>query len=139
MPYIQKIASGHLPHLNVFGTDYNTPDGTGVRDYIHITDLARGHVACLIKQPELKGYHEFNLGTGNGTSVLQLVDAFERASGIKIKINLVDRRPGDVAQLLAVPTKANTQLDWQAQLGIDEMCRDAWSWVQKNPNGFNLI
>ena len=137
MPYIQKIASGHLPHLSVFGSDYNTPDGTGVRDYIHVTDLANGHIAALAKQEQFKGYHEFNLGTGNGTSVLQLVDAFERASGLVIKKVISERRNGDVSQLLAVPDKANTLLEWKAELGIEEMCRDSWSWVQKNPNGFN--
>jgi UDP-glucose 4-epimerase len=137
MPYIQRIAAGHLPHLNVFGTDYNTKDGTGVRDFIHVTDLATGHVAALRKQSGLVGYHEINLGTGNGTSVLELVAAFEKASGLEIKKVLTDRRPGDVAQLLAVPKKANDLLEWKAELGIDEMCRDSWAWVQKNPNGYN--
>ena len=141
MPYIQRIAAGKLPLLNVFGTDYPTPDGTGVRDYIHVTDLARGHTAALEKQLRDKdvflGWHAINLGTGNGTSVLQLVDAFERASGLTIEKKLVRRREGDVAQLLAVPTKANDVLGWKAELTIDDMCRDSWAWVQKNPNGYN--
>lgn len=140
MPYIQRIAAGKLPHLNVFGTDYPTPDGTGVRDYIHVTDLARGHTAALAKQLRDKdaflGWHAINLGTGNGTSVLELVAAFERASGITIEKKLVGRREGDVAQLLAVPTKAHEVLGWTAQLTIDDMCRDSWNWVRKYPNGF---
>ena len=97
MPYIQRIAAGHLPHLNVFGTDYPSKDGTGVRDYIHVQDLATGHTAALKKQPQLRGYHEINLGTGNGTTVLELVEAFEQVSGLTIKRVFCDRRPGDVA------------------------------------------
>ena len=107
MPYIMRVANGHLPHLNVFGTDYNTVDGTGVRDYIHVVDLAKGHTAALAKQNELKGFNVFNLGTGNGTSVLQLVAAFEKASGIKIKTIMTDRRPGDAEKCTAIPGKAN--------------------------------
>lgn len=136
MPYIMRVANGHLPHLNVFGTDYNTVDGTGVRDYIHVVDLAAGHTAALAKKDELKGYHVFNLGTGNGTSVLQLVAAFQRASGIEIKTVLTGRRPGDAEQCLAIPGKANEILGWKTEFGIDEMCRDTWSWASKNPNGY---
>lgn len=137
MPYVQKIAGGHLPHLNVFGSDYPSKDGTGVRDYIHIVDLARGHIAALAKQAGegLRGWHPFNLGTGVGTTVIELVDAFEEASGVKIERKFVDRREGDVAQLLAIPEKANTELEWRAEFTIADMCRDSWAFVQKNPNG----
>ena len=140
MPYIQRIASGHLPHLNVFGSDYPTPDGTGVRDYIHVTDLARGHTAALERQlmddKPLQGYHAINLGTGNGTSVLELVAAFERASGVTIKKIMTDRRPGDVASLVATATLARDKLGWEATLTVDDMCRDTWAWVSGNPNGY---
>jgi len=129
LPYIQRIASGQLPHLTIFGTDYDTRDGTGVRDYIHVTDLAKGHIAALSKQSDLQGFHPINLGTGNGTSVLELVAAFEQVSGLTIKKLFGPRRPGDVAQLLAVAEKANTVLGWHAELGIIEMCRDSWAWV----------
>jgi UDP-glucose 4-epimerase len=126
-----------LPQLNVFGTDYNTPDGTGVRDFIHVVDLAKGHTAALAKQNKLKGFNVFNLGTGNGTSVLELVAAFERISGIQIKLNKTDRRPGDAEKLLAIPTRANEVLEWKADLTIDDMCRDTWNWVRNNPNGYD--
>ena len=141
MPYIQRIAAGKLPFLSVYGTDYPTIDGTGVRDYIHVTDLAKGHTVALDKQlrhqDAFRGWHAINLGTGNGTSVLELVAAFERASGLTIEKKLVGRRAGDVATLLAVPTKANEVLGWKAELTIDDMCRDSWAWVKKYPNGFN--
>jgi UDP-glucose 4-epimerase len=141
MPYIQRIAAGKLPLLSVFGTDYPTKDGTGVRDYIHVTDLARGHTAALSKQlrdnDAFLGWHAINLGTGNGTSVLELVAAFERASGITIEKKLVGRREGDVAQLLAVVDKAHELLGWKAELTIEDMCRDSWRWVYKNPNGYD--
>lgn len=132
MPYVQRIAGGQLPHLNVFGSDYESKDGTGVRDYIHIVDLARGHIAALNKQGNegLRGWHPFNLGTGNGTTVLELVDAFEKASGVTIKRIMVDRREGDVCQLLAVPDKAHSELDWKAEYGIEQMCKDSWAFVQ---------
>ena len=140
MPYIQKIASGHLPHLNVYGTDYPTPDGTGVRDYIHVTDLAQGHTAALAIQAReghsLMGYQPINLGTGNGTSVLELVAAFERASAVTITKVMTDRRLGDVAKLVAIPTCAKEKLGWEAKLSIDDMCRDTWNWVKNNPNGY---
>ena len=100
-------------------------------------DLATGHTAALKKQPEMRGYHEINLGTGNGTTVLELVDAFEQVSGLKIKRIFCDRRPGDVAQLLAIANKAHRELDWQAKHSIMDMCRDSWAWVLKNPNGYN--
>lgn len=137
MPYIQKVASGQLKLLTVFGNDYGTqPDGTGVRDYIHVVDLAQGHTAAL-KKKELKGFHVFNLGTGNGTSVLQLVNAFEKASGLQIPYVIGARRPGDVATLLAIPDKANRELGWKTKLTIDDMCRDSYNWVKNNPNGFD--
>jgi len=118
--------------LNVFGSDYESKDGTGVRDYIHIVDLARGHIAALNKQGNdgLRGWHPFNLGTGNGTTVLELVDAFEKASGVEIKRIMVGRREGDVCQLLAVPDKAQSELEWKAEFGIDQMCKDSWAFVQ---------
>ena len=136
MPYIMRVANGHLPHLNVFGTDYNTVDGTGVRDYIHVVDLAKGHIAALNKKAELQGFQVFNLGTGNGTSVLQLVSAFESASGLKIKTVLTDRRPGDAETTLAIPDRANTVLEWKTQFNVEDMCRDTWNWTRQNPNGY---
>ena len=137
MPYIQKVASGHLKLLTVYGNDYGTqPDGTGVRDYIHVVDLAKGHTAALRKK-DLKGFLPFNLGTGNGTSVLQLVEAFEKASGLKIPYTIGARRPGDVATLLAIPDKANRELGWKTELTVDDMCRDAYNWVKNNPNGYD--
>lgn len=136
MPYIQKVAARQLPHLNVFGTDYNTPDGTGVRDFIHVMDLAQGHIAALSQSHELRGFNVYNLGTGKGTSVLELVAAFERASGLKIELNKTNRRAGDAETLLACPAKANEELKWKADLTIDEMCRDSWNWVNNNPHGY---
>lgn len=130
MPYIMRVANGHLPELGVFGNDYNTVDGTGVRDYIHVVDLAKGHTAALAKQEELKGYHVFNLGTGNGTSVLQLVQAFERASGVKIQYSIKPRRDGDAEQCLAIPEKANKILGWKTMYDIEQMCRDTWNWTK---------
>ena len=117
-----------MPNLNVFGTNYNTVDGTGVRDYIHVVDLAKGHIAALNKCLT-PGYKVFNLGTGRGTSVLQLVTAFEKASGITIPLKLTDRRPGDAETLVCVPTRANVELEWTAELSIDEMCKDNWNRV----------
>lgn len=136
MPYIQKVASGHLPFLKVYGNDYDTPDGTGVRDYIHVTDLARGHLAALKATHKLKGFQPFNLGTGRGTSVLELKDAFEKASGVTIKHEIHPRRPGDVRQTLAVPDRANKELNWKTQLSIQDACRDSWNWVKNNPDGY---
>ena len=123
--------------MTVFGNDYGTqPDGTGVRDYIHVVDLAKGHTAALRKK-DLKGFEAYNLGTGNGTSVLQLVQAFEKASGLKIPYTIGKRRPGDVAKLLAIPDKANRELGWKTELNIDDMCRDTYNWVKNNPNGYD--
>ena len=136
MPYIMRVANGHLPHLGVFGNDYNTIDGTGVRDYIHVTDLARGHTAALEHERDLPGYHIFNLGSGRGTSVLELVAAFEDASGVEIKTVMKPRRAGDAETVMAVPDKANRVLGWRTELGIEEACRDNWNWARRNPNGY---
>ncbi|CDW75571.1 udp-glucose 4-epimerase [Stylonychia lemnae] len=137
MPYLQKVASGQLPHLNVFGKDYDTVDGTGVRDYIHVVDLAQGHIVALDKQEQLQGYHVFNLGTGNGTSVLQLATAFEKAFETEMKKVMCDRRPGDAPKSTACADKVFNELGWKAKLDIDDMCRDSANWTKKNPNGFH--
>lgn len=136
MPYITKVAVGKLPILNIFGDDYDTLDGTGVRDYIHVLDLARGHVKALEKLKENTGLLTYNLGTGHGYSVLQLVNAFSKASGKKIPYNITDRRPGDVAVCYADVTKAENELGWKAEYGIDEMCQDSWKWQSQNPDGY---
>ncbi len=137
MPYISQVAIGKREELNVFGDDYKTKDGTGVRDYIHVVDLAKGHLAALDKLNEKIGYQVYNLGTGEGYSVLELVKAFEKASGKKVKYKIVGRRPGDIAECFADPTKAKKELKWEAKLGVDEMCEDSWRWQSQNPNGFN--
>ena len=129
MPYIQKVAEGKLPHLNVYGTDYDTVDGTGVRDYIHVVDLAQGHISALNKAQSLKGFNVYNLGTGKGTSVLELVTAFEKATNFQLPIVKTDRRPGDAVILKACVDKANRELEWRAKLTIEDMCRDAYKWV----------
>ena len=137
-PYVAQVAIGRRECLNVFGDDYPTPDGTGVRDYIHVTDLAIGHVKAiekLAKEPHL-GLKTYNLGTGHGYSVLQVVKAFEKASGRKIPCKICPRRPGDIAECWADPSLAGRELGWKAERGIDEMCEDAWRWQQKNPYGF---
>ncbi|MEW5323813.1 UDP-glucose 4-epimerase GalE [Geobacillus thermoleovorans] len=136
MPYITQVAVGKLPELRVFGNDYPTVDGTGVRDYIHVVDLAIGHVKALEKVMNTTGVEAYNLGTGRGYSVLELVSAFEKVTGIKIPYKIVDRRPGDVAICYADPTKAKEELGWVATRGIEEMCRDAWRWQSNNPNGY---
>lgn len=137
MPYIAQVAGGRRPCLSVFGGDYPTRDGTGVRDYIHVVDLAKGHVAALnmMKQGD-KGVHTWNLGTGQGMSVLDMVRAFEAASGKKIDYQIVGRREGDVAQCWADPSKAQRDLNWRAELGLARMCEDTWRWQQHNPNGY---
>ncbi len=131
MPYITQVAAGILDHLNVFGDDYPTRDGSGVRDYIHVVDLARGHVAALDYAAQHKGAEAFNLGTGRGCSVLEVVAAFEKANGLKIPYEIAPRRAGDLAEYFAVPDKAEKVLGWKARLDIEDMCRDAWNW-QKN-------
>ncbi|HZJ78263.1 MAG TPA: UDP-glucose 4-epimerase GalE [Clostridia bacterium] len=136
MPYISQVAVGKLAELNVFGNDYDTPDGTGVRDYIHVVDLAIGHVKALESLMNDGGIGVYNLGTGKGYSVLDMIKAFEKASGKKIKYVIEPRRPGDIATCFSDPTKASNELGWRAQLGIDEMCEDTWRWQKLNPNGF---
>ena len=136
MPYITQVAVGKLDHLNVFGNDYDTPDGTGVRDYIHVVDLAKGHVKALQAITANCGVEVFNLGTGKGYSVLDIVKAFEKANSVKIPYTIAPRRPGDIAACYADPAKAWEQLGWRAERGIEEMCRDSWNWQKKNPNGF---
>lgn len=137
MPYIAQVAGGRRPYLSIFGGDYPTPDGTGVRDYIHVVDLARGHVAALNRmQQGFQGVHTWNLGTGHGLSVLNMVHAFEIASGKTINYQIVDRREGDVAQCWADPTQAERDLNWHAQLDLTRMCVDTWRWQQANPQGY---
>lgn len=128
MPYIAKVAAGELPELPVYGDDYDTPDGTGVRDYIHVVDLARGHLAALGHIAEAPGLYTWNLGTGRGTSVLEMVAAFEAATGLDVPHRVVDRRPGDVAASWADPSKAERELGWKAELGVADMCADMWRW-----------
>ncbi|MBR5320912.1 MAG: UDP-glucose 4-epimerase GalE [Clostridia bacterium] len=138
MPYITQVAIGKLPYLNVFGDDYNTPDGTGVRDYIHVVDLALGHVKAVEKilkdEPKVNVY---NLGTGNGYSVLDIVKAFEQASGQKIEYKIAPRRPGDLDVCYSDASKAFNELGWKAERGLLEMCEDSWRWQSGNPNGFD--
>lgn len=138
MPYLTKVAIGELPFLNIFGDDYDTEDGTGVRDYIHVVDLAIGHVKAIERLLKVNnGVEFFNLGTGKGYSVMELVRAFSKASNMEIPYKIVDRRDGDVAMSYADPSKAKEVLNWEAGLGIDEMCRDSWNWQSKNPNGYD--
>jgi UDP-glucose 4-epimerase len=136
MPYVSQVAVGRRQELTVYGNDYDTPDGTGVRDYIHIVDLASGHVAALKKVEESCGLKVYNLGSGKGYSVLEIVRGVEKASEKKIPYKIAARRPGDVAVLFADPSLAEKELNWKAKHGIDEFCRDAWNWQSKNPNGF---
>jgi UDP-glucose 4-epimerase len=137
MPYITQVAVGKLKELGVFGNDYDTVDGTGVRDYIHVVDLADGHVKALDKIKENCGLKIYNLGTGNGYSVLQVVKAFEKASKRPVPYKICPRRPGDIAECWADPSLAAKELGWKAERGIDEMCADAWRWQKKNPYGYN--
>ncbi len=138
MPYITQVAVGKRKELSVFGDDYETHDGTGVRDYIHVVDLARGHLRALEKIMESTGVNAYNLGTGVGYSVLDVVKAFERATGVKIPYVITKRRPGDVAECYADPTKALKELGWKAERDIEDMCRDAWRWQESNPNGYDV-
>ena len=137
MPYITQVAVGKLKELGVFGNDYDTPDGTGVRDYIHVVDLAVGHVKALKKIKENAGLCIYNLGTGTGYSVLDIVKNFEAATGVKIPYVIKDRRPGDIATCYSDATKAKEELGWTAQYGIKEMCADSWNWQKNNPNGYD--
>ena len=134
-PFIAQVASGKLKEINVFGNDYDTPDGTGVRDYIHVVDLALGHVKAIEKVNDA-GVHIYNLGTGNGYSVLEVIKAFEKACGKALPFKICDRRPGDIAACYARVDKAKAELDWEAKLGIDEMCASLWKWQTMNPNGY---
>ncbi len=136
MPYITQVAIGRLEKLRVFGDDYPTPDGTGVRDYIHVVDLAAGHVAALSAFDKIQGCDAVNLGTGRGYSVLDVVHAFEKACGKPLPYVIAPRRAGDVPQCYASPEKARRLLGWEARLGIDEMCADSWRWQSQNPQGF---
>ncbi|MBQ8281061.1 MAG: UDP-glucose 4-epimerase GalE [Lachnospiraceae bacterium] len=136
-PYIAQVAVGKRDHLNVFGNDYPTPDGTGIRDYIHVVDLAKGHVAALTYADNNKGIEVFNLGTGTGYSVLDMVHAFESANGIKIPYKIAPRRAGDVAECYADPKKAREVLGWTAEKTLEDMCRDTWRWQSNNPNGYD--
>lgn len=135
MPYVAQVASGKLQKIRVFGDDYPTPDGTGVRDYIHVVDLARGHIAAIehLNDP---GVHVYNLGTGIGYSVLDMIHAFEKACGKQLPYEICPRRPGDIAACYASAEKAERDLGWKAEYGITEMCRDQWNWQSKNPNGY---
>jgi UDP-glucose 4-epimerase len=139
MPYVCQVAVGKLAELQVFGNDYPTPDGTGVRDYIHVSDLAAGHVAALARLEGLPRLSAINLGTGRGYSVLEVVRAFEAASGRTIPYRIVARRPGDVAACWANPALAGQLLGWRAEHGIDTMCRDAWRWQEENPHGYDRL
>ena len=139
VPYISQVAVGKLAAVNVFGNDYDTPDGTGVRDYIHVVDLAKAHLAALEHLDHPNEYKVYNIGTGKGTSVLEMVQAFEVASGRKIPYNVVPRRPGDIASCYADPTLASDELGWKAEKTIEEACRDGWKWQSKNPNGFDKV
>ena len=133
MPYISKVAAGNLKELSVFGNDYNTPDGTGVRDYIHVVDLAKGHLLALNKlDKEQKGIYIYNLGTGKGYSVLDLVNTFERVNNIKVPYVIAPRRPGDIASCYSDPTKALKELGWSAEKNLDDMCKDSWNFQVKN-------
>ncbi len=136
MPFITQVAIGRRDELSVFGNDYPTPDGTGVRDYIHVVDLADGHLCALRKLQENPGLCVYNLGTGCGYSVLDVVKAFEKASGRSIRYRIVGRRPGDIASCYADPAIANRELGWKAERDIECMCRDSWNWQSKNPNGY---
>lgn len=136
LPYISQVAVGKLPYLHVYGDDYKTHDGTGVRDYIHVVDLARGHVLACDKISELKGVEVINLATGQGYSVLDVVKAFEKASGVEIPYEIEVRRGGDIDMSYADATKAKEVLGWQAEFGIEDMCRDTWNWQKNNPNGY---
>ena len=136
LPYVAQVAVGRLPRINVFGNDYDTPDGTGVRDYIHVSDLARGHVLALKHMEKQTGVEIFNLGTGKGYSVLDVIKAFEKACGKELPYEIKGRRSGDIACCYCDPTKAEKILGFKAQYGIDEMCRDSWNWQKNNPMGY---
>ena len=137
LPYVAQVAVGKLEYIHVFGNDYPTPDGTGVRDYIHVVDLALGHLKAIEKKSNESGVHTYNLGTGNGYSVLNVIHAFEKACGKELPYKIEERRPGDIAQCYADPAKAKAELDWTATREIAEMCEDSWRWQSNNPNGYD--
>jgi len=139
LPFVSQVAVGKLSELKVFGNDYPTRDGTGIRDYIHVSDLAKAHVSAIKKPAAKNNYRAINIGTGKGTSVLEIVKAFELASGKKIKFKIVGRRAGDIAQCYADPKKAKTELGWKATKNIKDACVDAWNWQSNNPNGYSKI
>ncbi len=136
MPYITQVAVGKLPELGVFGDDYDTPDGTGIRDYIHVVDLAKAHVKAIDKLRTNPGAFICNLGTGQGYSVLDIIHAFEKVNGVKIPYSIKPRRAGDIAASYCSPAKAEKELHWKAELTIEDMCRDSWNWQKNNPNGY---
>jgi UDP-glucose 4-epimerase len=136
MPYITQVAVGKRKILNIFGSDYNTYDGTGIRDYIHVVDLAKGHLKALEKVTTTKGIEAFNLGTGVGYSVLDVIKTFEKTTGSKIPYIITDRRPGDTDKCYADPNKAFRELGWKAEKNLEDMCRDSWNWQKNNPNGY---
>ncbi len=136
LPYVAKVAAGQLPCLSVFGNDYPTPDGTGVRDYIHVVDLAKAHLRALERAAKVNAVEYYNIGTGNGYSVLEIVKAYEAATGLRVNYKIVDRRPGDVAECYADPTLAYENLGWKAENDINDMCRDLANWMKNNPNGY---
>ena len=139
MPYITQVAVGKLEKLTIYGDDYDTPDGTGVRDYIHVVDLAKGHIKALEKIETDTGIDAFNLGTGIGYSVLDVVSSFEKATGIKIPYTIASRRAGDIATCFADASKAVDELDWKAEYSLEEMCRDSWNWQVNNPQGYETV
>lgn len=138
LPYVTQVVVGKLEQLSIFGDDYDTPDGTGVRDYIHVVDLAQGHLQALQKSDE-PGVHIYNLGTGNGVSVLELVNTFEKVNDVEVPYEIVERRSGDVAVSYADPSKAEKELNWTAENNLEDMLRDSWNWQKKNPNGYETL
>lgn len=136
MPRISEVACGKMKYIGVFGDDYDTPDGSCLRDYIHVVDLAKGHIKALEKAQNIKGCEIYNLGTGRGVSVFELIAAFERASGRQIPTKIMSRRPGDLAAVYSDSSKAQRELGWHAQYTVDDMCADNWNWLARNPNGF---
>ena len=137
VPYISQVAVGKLEKLGIFGNDYSTPDGTGIRDYLHVVDLAKGHLKALDKINNTKALNIWNLGTGRGSSVFEVVKSFEKACGKKIPYEIKPRRSGDIAKYWADPSKAAMELDWKAELDLDQMMEDSWRWQNQNPNGYN--
>jgi UDP-glucose 4-epimerase len=136
LPYVAQVASGKLEKVHVFGNDYDTPDGTGIRDYIHVVDLAKGHVKAIEGMEKLDGVNIFNLGTGHGYSVLDIIKAFSKACGKDLPYVIDPRRPGDIAVCYSDPAKAKEVLGWTAEKNLEDMCRDGWNWQSKNPDGY---